>query len=245
MSSSSMWQGAAPASAARPRNRLLKTCRAVVGAAAAVTGVFLAAAGWSVLSLRRRNPTTTAMMRLREREAETAGRALVMRHHWVSICEISPTLREAVILATDRRYYSHPGVDWLAIWKAWESNRQSGQRSRGGSTITVQVAKNLYFHPRKSYVRKAAEVPIAYLMEALLGKERILEIYLNIAEWGDGIFGAEAAAEFYFGKPAANLSVREASLLGAVLPNPRRWSPLKPTLYIAARAADIRRQMAR
>jgi len=185
------------------------------------------------------------MMRLREREAARAGRALGLRQRWVQLDQVSPAMREAVILATDRRYYVHRGVDWLAIWKAWRSNCQTGKRGRGGSTITVQVVKNLYFHPRKTYARKVAEVPLAYLLEAVLGKERVLEIYLNIAEWGDGIFGVEAAAENYFGKRAADLSVREASLLGAVLPNPRRWSPLEPTLHICARAADIRRNMKR
>ncbi len=223
----------------------MKIDRAVAGAAAAAGVAFLAAAGWSVWSLKRRNPTTTAMMRLRNREAAAAGRALGLRHRWVPLDEISPALRQAVILTTDRRYRSHRGVDWLAIRKAWQANRRMGERCRGGSTITVQVAKNLYFHPRKSYARKVAEVPVAYLLEATLGKDRILEIYLNIAEWGDGIFGAEAAAEFYFGRPAATLSAREASLLGAVLANPRRWSPLEPTLHIRARAADIRRRMAR
>lgn len=183
-------------------------------------------------------------MRLRQREAAASGQKLSIQQCWVPLGEISPALREATILATDRRFYSHRGVDWRAIWLAWRANRQAGHRARGGSTITVQVGKNLYFHPRKTYARKLAEVPLAYLLEALLGKERILEIYLNIAEWGDGIFGAEAAAQFYFGKSAVALSLKEASLLGAVLPNPRRWSPLKPTLFIFARAADIRRNMA-
>ena len=223
----------------------MKTGRAVLGAAGAAGGIFLAAAGWSVWSLLRKNPATTAMIRLRQREAAAAGQALVLQHRWVPLGGISPALRQAVVLTTDRKFHSHWGVNWQAIGKAWRANRQMGRRCRGGSTITVQLAKNLYFHPRKSYARKAAEVPVAYLLEAILGKERILEIYLNIAEWGDGIFGAEAAADFYFGKPAADLSVREASLLAAVLPNPRRWSPLQPTLYIRAKAADLRRKMAR
>ena len=201
--------------------------------------------GGSVLSLRWRNPFSTAMMRLREREARSLGRILALRHCWVSLPDIAPVMRDVAILATDRRFYHHSGVDWLAIWRAWRSNCQTGQRGRGGSTITVQVAKNLYFHPRKSYARKLAEVPVAYLLEAVLGKARILEIYLNIAEWGDGIFGVEAAAQFYFHKPAAELTLKEASLLGAVLPNPRRWSPLRPTLFIVARAVDIRRALAR
>lgn len=236
----------APPTTTSPRNKVpLKTCRVMVGAASAVGLLAFAAGGWEVYSLRRKNPATTTMMRLRMREAASAGRPFGIRHRWVPIETVSPAMQEAIVLATDRRFHSHLGVNWGAIWRAWQANRKAGRKARGGSTITVQVAKNLYFHPRKSYLRKIGEVPIAYLMEILLGKKRILEIYLNIVEWGDGIFGVEAAAQHYFGKPASELTIEEASLLGAVLPNPRRWSPLKPTLFMSARAADIRRNMAR
>jgi monofunctional biosynthetic peptidoglycan transglycosylase len=132
---------------------------------------------------------------------------------WVPLTRISPNLVQAVILSEDGGFCRHQGVDWVAIEEAIEE-------SRGGSTITMQVVKNLFLWSSRSYIRKAIEIPLALLMEMLWSKQRILEVYLNIAEWGDGVFGAEAAAQHHFRKRAAQLSAQEAALLAVSLPNP-------------------------
>jgi monofunctional biosynthetic peptidoglycan transglycosylase len=144
------------------------------------------------------------------------GTSIVQR--WVPLARISPNLHLAVILAEDARFCRHSGVDWGELEEAIERARDGV--ARGGSTISMQVVKNLFLWPSKSYLRKAIEIPLAYLIEAAWSKRRILEIYLNIAEWGPGVFGAEAAARYHFGKPASLLTPREAALLAVSLPNP-------------------------
>ncbi len=182
-------------------------------------------------------------MRLRRREALAEGREWEIHHEWVALEDIPGPVCDAVRLGTDPDFFRHHGVDWAAIRRAWRYNRACGWKKYGGSTITVQAAKNLFFHPRKTYWRKAAEIPVAYAMELLLGKNRIFEIYLNIAEWGDGIFGIEAAARHHYGKSVRELSLSEAAMLAAVIRNPRRWSPRRPSLHILCRAAAIRRSV--
>jgi monofunctional biosynthetic peptidoglycan transglycosylase len=161
---------------------------------------------------------------------------------WVSYDDISPNLPRAVIAAEDSGFCQHNGFDWTAIEKAWQRNQHS-PRMRGGSTISNQTAKNVFLWPDRTYIRKAVEFYFTALIEFFWGKKRILEVYLNVVEWGPGIYGAEAAAQAHFHKPAKALTRREAALLAAVLPNPRRWSASKPTAYIRGRASTIQARM--
>jgi monofunctional glycosyltransferase len=151
---------------------------------------------------------------------------------WVPLQRISPHLMRAVILSEDGGFCRHRGVDWTAIEEAIETDR-------GGSTITMQLVKNLFLWPSRSYVRKAIEIGLAYLVEALWSKRRILEIYLNVVEWGDGVFGAEAAAQTHFGKRAARLTADEAALLAAVLPNPIERTAGAPSLMTGRLASRL------
>lgn len=185
--------------------------------------------------LSRENPGTTAFREIRAQEARERRRHWSPRQTWVPLSRISPALINAVIAAEDSTFYSHRGVEWkLTARVFWESLR-TGRKDRGASTITQQVARNLYLSPRKSYLRKMRELVVAQRMEQLLSKRRILEIYLNIAEWGEGVFGAEAAAQAYFGKSASALTWEEAVALTAVLPSPRRHRPTDNTRWVELR----------
>ena len=161
---------------------------------------------------------------------------------WRPLQEISPDVLQAVIAAEDTRFCQHHGFDWDAIKRSWDAYRK-GQPLTGASTITMQTAKNLFLWPHRSYLRKAIEAYITPILELILGKERILEIYLNIVEWDEGVYGIESAAQAHFGKSAKLISAREAALLAAVLPNPRRWSAGNPSAYIKQRAKTIRARM--
>jgi monofunctional biosynthetic peptidoglycan transglycosylase len=164
----------------------------------------------------------------------------------VPLDRIAPALLQAVIAAEDARFFEHRGIDWDAVRRAREYNTRHGNEPRrGGSTITMQCARNVFLWPGKSYVRKALEVGIAYVLELVWGKRRILEVYLNVIEWGPGVFGAEAAARTHFGVPAAALGPRQAALLAAALPNPQRWNPSRPSRWLLARSAIIERRAAR
>ena len=164
----------------------------------------------------------------------------------VPLDRIAPALLQAVIAAEDARFFEHRGVDWEAVRRAREYNARHGNEPRrGGSTITMQCARNVFLWPGKSYVRKALEVGIAYVLELVWGKRRILEVYVNVIEWGPGIFGAEAAARTHFGVPAAALGPRQAALLAAALPNPQRWNPSRPSRWLLSRSAIIERRAAR
>jgi monofunctional glycosyltransferase len=176
----------------------------------------------------------TSLMVVRAFEGET------IRREMRSIDTISPNLIRAVIAAEDARFCLHDGFEWEAMRTAWEANKQ-GRRLRGASTISQQTAKNLFLWPSRSYIRKATEVPFTMLMELLWPKRRIMEAYLNNAEWGDGVFGAEAAAKTWFGKNATSLTPREAARLAAILPSPRKWSASDPSRRVARRAARIER----
>lgn len=194
-----------------------------------------------VARLRTENPATTSMIETRLTEARQAGREPRRVQKWVPLEKISPHLQRATLAGEDTNYMAHDGFDYEAIQKAWdEAQRDAAQEAkaegetdqsswipampnfkRGASTITQQLAKNLYLSSERSFARKAREALITYFLERSLSKRRILEIYLNVIEWGDGIYGAEAAAQTYFGKPAANLSPQEAAFLSAMIPNPR------------------------
>ena len=216
--------------------------------------VALAAVGFAYLAyvyltlpdvrwLAATNPTTTAFMELRIREAADAGRKFQIRHRWVPYNQISANLRRAVIVTEDAAFYDHDGIDLTELKASLEKNWEEGQFLRGGSTITQQLAKNLYLSPTRNPMRKVKELLIARRLEAALSKRRIFEIYLNMIEWGDGIFGCEAAARAYFGGPCASLGVEQAALLAGAIINPREHSPAKPTRRLLRRQQIIIRRM--
>jgi monofunctional biosynthetic peptidoglycan transglycosylase len=166
-------------------------------------------------------PTETSFMAQRMAEARAKNPAAKLAYRWVDYGAIAPALKRAVIAAEDAKFVDHEGFDWDGIEQALAKNQKRGRIVAGGSTITQQLAKNLFLSPTKSYFRKAQEAVITVLLEAMLPKRRILELYLNVIEWGNGVFGAEAAARRYFGVGAGALSVEQAARLAAMAPNPR------------------------
>ncbi len=187
-------------------------------------------------------PPFTYLMIQRLVEQKMDGEDLKLRKDWVSIGEMSPYLVRAVIASEDQHFNEHWGFDIEALQKAYQHNQKS-KKVKGGSTISQQVAKNVFLWPGRSYFRKGLEAYFTILIEITWSKKRIMEIYLNEIEMGDGIYGAEAAAKKYFRKPAKDLSKRESALLAAVLPNPIRWTPANPNAYIQRRQYRILRAM--
>ena len=196
-----------------------------------------------VRPLASTNPPTTAFIELRRREAIASGQVPRRVQHWVRYEAISANLRRAVLVAEDDAFWQHDGVDVEQLRQSLEANLEKGRVARGGSTITQQLAKNLYLSPSKNPVRKLRELLIARRLEAALSKRRILEIYLNVIEWGDGVYGADAAARTYFGKPASALSPEEAALLAGAIINPRVNSPARPTARLRRRQQIILKRM--
>jgi monofunctional biosynthetic peptidoglycan transglycosylase len=196
-----------------------------------------------VATLARNNPTSTALMESRQARASEQGRAIPRQWTWVPISRISSHLQRAVIAAEDASFFIHEGFDWEGIRDAAIHNLEAGEMKRGGSTITQQLAKNLYLSPERSLWRKAREALITRSLEHRLTKERILELYLNVAEWGRGIYGAEAAARHHFGKSAAELTADEAAWLAAILPSPQRYDPIRKTAALTRRHQRILRWM--
>jgi monofunctional biosynthetic peptidoglycan transglycosylase len=188
-----------------------------------------------VVSLRWINPPTSAVI-----IAWELHNGRVAKHQWQALERISPQLQMAVIAAEDQKFPNHNGFDLDSIRKALSENRS---RVRGASTISQQVAKNLFLWHGRSYFRKAVEAWFTILLELFWSKQRILEMYLNIAEFGEGVYGAQAAAQIYFGRPAHTLSERQAALLAAVLPNPKTMSAARPSAYVNSRAATISRMV--
>ena len=178
---------------------------------------------------------TSVMLQTTALRLVHGDRPLFPRHRAVAHESLSPNLRRAVLASEDQRFYLHHGIDFIEMRAALDRRRVGG-KLRGASTLTQQVAKNLFLWNGRSYIRKALELYLTLWLELLLSKERILDVYLNLAEWGDGVFGAEAAAYAHFGKSAAQLSREEAARLAAILPSPRRWSPMGA---IATRRANI------
>lgn len=176
-----------------------------------------------VLVLRYHNPDSTAWMRIRIRQAKAQDKPLTIRHQWVPLSAILRSMQLAVIAAEDEKFYEHSGFDWEALRDAYARNEKLKRVKRGGSTISQQLAKNLYLSPGRSYWRKAREAWITMTMELLLPKERILELYLNLVEFGPGVFGVEAAAQHHFGVSAWQLSVNQACRLASILPSPLRY----------------------
>jgi monofunctional biosynthetic peptidoglycan transglycosylase len=197
-----------------------------------------------VRQLARTNPTRTAFMDLRVAEARAAGRAKFgIRQQWVPFARIAPDLRRAVVLTEDAAFFDHEGIDLNEIRASMERNWEDGRFTRGASTITQQLAKNLYLSPSRNPMRKLKELLITRRLEAALTKRRILEIYLNVIEWGDGIFGCEAASRAYFGKPASDLSVEEAALMAAAIINPRELNIARPNRRLLRRQEIVLRRM--
>jgi monofunctional biosynthetic peptidoglycan transglycosylase len=159
--------------------------------------------------------------------------------YWTPLRAVSPHLVRCVIAAEDDRFYDHRGVDWAALREALETNLARRRYARGGSTITMQLARNLFLWREKSLLRKALEVVLAWRLETALSKERILELYLNVVEWGPGIYGAGEASRRYFGKPPSGLTLEEAALLAAILPNPVRWNPLDAPAIARRRQREL------
>jgi monofunctional biosynthetic peptidoglycan transglycosylase len=166
-----------------------------------------------------------------------------LSHRWVPYHRISGHLKRAVVAAEDDKFLFHSGFDWEAIEKAYERNRQEGEVVAGASTITQQLAKNLFLPGSRAWWRKAQEALITAMLEAVLKKRRILEIYLNVAEWGDGVYGAEAAARYHFGLSAAELSPEQAARLAVMLPSPRAYTPGYDTRYLQRQTATILARM--
>jgi monofunctional biosynthetic peptidoglycan transglycosylase len=189
------------------------------------------------------NPESTSFMRhqlsvLREKNPKAQ-----LQHKWVPYNRISSNLKRAVIASEDSNFAEHEGIDWEAMQKAYEKNAKKGKVVAGGSTISQQLAKNLFLSGERSYVRKAQEIIITYMLEFLMDKERILEIYLNVVEWGTGIFGAEAAAQHYFGVSAAALTPAQAARLAVMLPRPRYYDKNRGSAYLEKRTELILRRM--
>jgi monofunctional biosynthetic peptidoglycan transglycosylase len=195
-----------------------------------------------VRPLGKENPTTTAFIELRAREARGDGREPRRSQRWVGYDKISPHLKRAVLLAEDAAFWEHEGVDYYELRQSIKRGLTTGQW-RGASTITQQLAKNLYLSPSRSPTRKLRELIIARRLEAELDKARIFEIYLNVIEWGDGIYGAEAASRAYFGMPASAIGQSQAALLAAAIINPRLFSPAAPNARLTERQQLILRRM--
>jgi monofunctional biosynthetic peptidoglycan transglycosylase len=224
---------------------LRRLARRLLHLAAGLLAAFLVVSAGAVAVYRFVDPPVTPVMLIARLEGLARGGPAGISRTWVDLPAVSPALLRSVIAAEDARFFTHPGIDLRAIEdaRAWNA-RQRGRRLRGGSTITMQCARNVFLWQGRTYLRKALEAYFAVLLEILWGKRRILEVYVNVIELGDGVFGVEAAAERYFGKAAARLGPREAALLAAALPNPRRWNPSAPTRYLSARAASIQRRAA-
>jgi monofunctional biosynthetic peptidoglycan transglycosylase len=215
-----------------------------------------------VSHLRGSNPTTTSLIEARAREAAARGQQLRREQVWVTLDRVSPNLQRAVLAGEDTNFLTHRGFDYAALQKAWDEGMREAAREakkegenddwlptlpdfkRGASTISQQLAKNLYLSSTRSFFRKGQEAVLTIFIERTLTKRRILELYLNVIEWGDGIYGAEAAAEHYFHKPASALSANEAAFLSAMIPNPRTvFNPQANPRRVARRQRIILRGM--
>jgi monofunctional biosynthetic peptidoglycan transglycosylase len=217
-------------------------------ALAAAYGVYVALglpSPTAVRALARTNPDTTALMRQRAEEARRAGRRPRRNQAWVPLGRVSRHLIRAVLASEDQKFFGHEGVDWEAIQKSMDEDRKKGRFVRGGSTITQQLAKNLFFTTHKTITRKLRELVAARWMEQEMSKRRILELYLNVIEWGDGIYGAEAAARHWYGRSAADLDEPEAAGLAAMIPNPRRINPRADAARFARAQRRVLRLMGR
>ena len=189
------------------------------------------------------NPSSTSFMRQQRSALQEKNPAATLQYTWVSYEKISTNLKRAIIASEDANFSEHEGVDWDALQKAYEKNAKKGKTIAGGSTITQQLAKNLFLSGERSYLRKGEELIIAYMLEFWMDKERIFEIYLNVVEWGSGVFGAEAAARHYYGVPASALGASQAARLAVMLPSPRFYDKNRGSGYLSKRTGLILRRM--
>lgn len=203
---------------------------------------FFVSTALTVLFYRWMPIYATPLVFLRTAEYALEGKWVSIHKDWTSIDQISPHLQKAVIASEDPKFLSHNGFDFEAIVKAIDANKRRKVKM-GASTISQQTAKNVFLYPSRTYLRKALEAYFTLLIEAMWDKKRILEVYLNVIELGPGIYGAEAASQYYWKKPASKLAQGEAQLFAAILPNPRRWSPKKPTNFVLRRRNFIRRNL--
>lgn len=189
------------------------------------------------------NPESTSFMQQQLQVLQEKNPQARLQYQWVPYQRISSHLKRAIIAAEDASFAEHQGVDWEALEKAYQKNQKRGKVVAGGSTITQQLAKNLFLSGNRSYWRKGQEFIIAYMLEFWMDKQRIFEIYLNVVEWGNGVFGAEAAARHYYGIPAASLSASQAARLAVMLPKPRFYDRNRGSAYLERRTALILRRM--
>ncbi|MGE0447236.1 MAG: monofunctional biosynthetic peptidoglycan transglycosylase [Vicinamibacterales bacterium] len=198
-----------------------------------------------VRALRTTNPASTAFMELRAREAAATGKPARHEHRWIAYRRISPNLKRAVLVAEDDAFWQHEGVDLEQLRETVEEDLVKGKPMRGASTITQQLAKNLYLSPSRDPSRKLRELIIARRLEAALPKDRIFELYLNLIEWGDGVWGADAAARRYFGVSASSLTPSQAALMAGAIINPRVYRVNQPNRRLLRRQAIILSRMSR
>jgi len=213
--------------------------RTVVRAALLLVAAFYAVCLAELLALRWINPPTTAVQVERRLSAMWHRQTYHKRRVFVPLGRIAPDLQHAVISAEDGRFYQHHGIDWQEVQKVVDKDMEQGKLGRGGSTITQQLVKNLFLSTNRSVIRKGVEFTLAPVAEVILGKRRILELYLNEIEWGPGIYGAQAASEAWYGEPAAKIDRDQAARMAAILPAPLRWKPAHMDSY----SAEILRRM--
>jgi len=232
-----------PSASRGPLARLGRAFLLVVAALLALALAWLLWIAAHIAWYRYYPPGETAFMAERMAEARAKNPKATLRYRWVPYTRISTNLKRAIVVAEDAKFVDHDGFDWDGIQKALEKNQRKGQIVAGGSTITQQLAKNLFLSPARSYLRKGAEAVITVLLEVMLPKRRILELYLNVIEWGNGVFGAEAAAQRYFGVSAAELSAEQAARLAAMTPSPRLFERRPDSVYLAGRTSTILARM--
>ena len=226
--------------------RLRRAWRIAIFVLVALAAVMPMVHAWyyaQILWWARHAPDGTAFMQRRLDELREANPRARLRHQWVPYARIADPLKRAVVAAEDAKFLDHEGFDWEAIQKALEKNERRGRVVAGGSTLSQQLAKNLFLSGERSWLRKVREAVITAMLEHAMDKRRILELYLNFAEWGEDVFGAEAAALHHFGVPAARLDAAQAAWLAAILPSPRRYARGARTPYLDGRIATIRRRM--
>lgn len=227
--------------------RALRIAWKVVAYGVAIFAVALACVqAWfyaHVLWWNQHNPSATSFMQARLEQLRQKDRTARLKHQWLAYEAIPAHLKRAVVASEDAKFVGHEGFDWEAIQKAIEKNERKGKVVAGASTISQQLAKNLFLSGQRSWARKAQEAAITWMLESVMTKRRILELYLNVAEWGDGVFGAEAAARHHFGIPARSLTAQQAAWLAAILPSPLLYTRGQATAYLGERVAIIQGRM--
>jgi len=232
--------------AARRRRFWRSLAKGLFYSVGALLFAFLVAQLWffsHIYYWSRYRPEATAFMEQRLESLRVTKPSATLEYAWVPYAGISVHLKRAVVVAEDAKFLDHDGFDWEAIQEAIAKNQREGRVVAGASTITQQLAKNLFLSGERSWLRKGQEAIITWMLEQTMTKRRILELYLNVAEWGDGVFGAEAAARHHFGVSAAALDAGQAAWLAAILPSPRRYARGRTTPYIDSRVAHILTRM--